>query len=279
VKLYFHHWILGFCLAIGAHALAFAAMGSYEQPAMIERASGPVLSVAGSLTNFSADADMSKPEEATEVETTEQVNELEPETVEEEVVETIEDVEPDIIPEVEPDMALETVASTEPKPVEVEEVIPTEVIKQKKTPKAKPRKIREKIKRKVKKKVIKRKSKAKPSKKRRIARRGGSRTRAGQRGGGGGGRQSVVAGRATISDFKGRVRARIAGRVRSAKGRGTVIVRFTVTSGGGVTGVRIVRSASAALNSAALRAVRGGFPPIPYGGPRRMTFTIPISFR
>lgn len=117
--------------------------------------------------------------------------------------------------------------------------------------------------------------KTKPKKKRKPI----TRSRAGKRGGGGGRSAKNYAGKAALSNFKGRVRARIARRARSAKGRGTVVVRFTVTAGGGVAGVRVIRSANATLNRAAIQAVRGGFPPIPPGLPRRITFTVPIAFR
>ncbi|MGD9868058.1 MAG: energy transducer TonB [Hyphomicrobiales bacterium] len=98
-------------------------------------------------------------------------------------------------------------------------------------------------------------------------------------GGGAGGAQSEAASAAELAGYKDRVRARVAGRARSPGGSGVVIVRFTVTSSGGVAGASIVRGASGALNSAALSAVRGGFPPIPAGLPRSISFTVPIQFR
>lgn len=110
------------------------------------------------------------------------------------------------------------------------------------------------------------------------SRRGGERTAAlngsaGLRASGGGG------GEADLANFKGRVRARVASRARAARERGIVVVRFIVTAGGGATGIGIVRGASPSLNNAALRAVSGGFPPIPPGLPRAISFTVPISFQ
>jgi periplasmic protein TonB len=297
VNLSLYHWVSGAFLAVGAHALAFAAMGQYEQPAMIERASGPVLSVAGSLSNYSIDAQEVLQSSTEAMEEGEEIEELEPETIEEIQRETVE-IEPAPLP-------IETATSEAPpvqvaEPVEAENIIPTAVLEEPKPQEPIPEKIEEKEEKRIARlkpqpkelQNPKKKIKPIPRKKTKVARRinkkkkgrdkarrGRRRSVAGRRGGGGGGRASAVAGRATISNYKGRVRARIAGRARSARGRGMVVVQFTVTSRGGVTGVRILRSANTVLNNAALRAVRGGFPPIPRGGPRHMTFTIPISFR
>ena len=100
-----------------------------------------------------------------------------------------------------------------------------------------------------------------------------------RRGGGAQGRRSRASGTAALSSYMGRVRARVAGRARSPGGSGTVVVRFTVVASGAVAGARVVRGSSGRLNGAALRAVRGGFPPIPAGLPRRISFTLPIKFR
>lgn len=98
-------------------------------------------------------------------------------------------------------------------------------------------------------------------------------------GGGASGSQVDISGAAELAGYKDRVRARVAGRARSPGGSGLVIVRFTVTASGGVAGASIVRGASGALNSAALSAVNGEFPPIPPGLPRSISFTVPIQFR
>jgi TonB family protein len=222
------HWLTGFALALGIHVLAFAFIKSIE-PAKIERASGPVISIAGSLSDYASEVETIVQNKTEVVEADEQVQKIKPEETAEKLDEKT--PIPAVIPEVKP---------KKPKPKKVEK-------KKKKKEKAKPRQ----------------------------ARKGA----AGRRGGGGGKRQSKTAGKAAMSNFKGRVRARIASRARSAKGRGKVVVRFILTASGSARSIRVIRSSNSALNSAALRAVRGGFPPIPPGLPRTITFTVPIAFR
>lgn len=100
-----------------------------------------------------------------------------------------------------------------------------------------------------------------------------------RKGGGANGKRAGVSGSASFANYSGRVRSRVAGRAGNPGGAGTVVVRFTVTASGGVASANIVRGASSRLNSAVLRAVRGGFPPIPPGLPRTISFTLPIRFK
>jgi len=90
---------------------------------------------------------------------------------------------------------------------------------------------------------------------------------------------SASAKQAVFAKYKARVRSRIVRRVRSTRGRGTVVVRFTIAGGGSVSGSRVVRSSNASLNNAALKAVGGRFPPIPSELPRTITLTVPIAFK
>lgn len=236
MKLSPYHWLIGIVLAFSLHALAFALVVSGEQ-AELERASGPVISIAGSLSDYASEVETIVQDKAEVVEAENQTQKVEPE----ETAEKPEDKSP--VPAVVPEVKRE---KQKPKKVK---------------PKKKPK---QKAKRKVKHKA-----------KARHARKGA----AGRRGGGGGKRQSKYAGKAAMSNFKGRVRARIARRARSGKGRGTVVVRFTLTASGSARNVRVIRSSNSQLNSAALRTVRGGFPRIPPGLPRQITFTVPIAFR
>lgn len=230
MKLSLYHWLIGLALALGVHTLAFALFAS-DESAEIERASGPVISIAGSLSDLASDVEPVVQEKAAVVEAEEHKQKVEPE-------------------------------ETAKKPDE-KKPIPAVV------PEAKPKKL------KPKKTEHKKKRKEKVKAKARQGRVG----RAGRRGGGGGKRQSKFAGKAAMSNFKGRVRARIARRARSAKGRGTVVVRFILTANGSAKSIRVIRSSNSALNVKALRAVRGGFPPIPPGLPRSITFIVPIAFR
>jgi protein TonB len=101
--------------------------------------------------------------------------------------------------------------------------------------------------------------------------------------------QSSAAGNAAVTNYPGKVRAklsravsRISRRDRSAADR-DVTVAFTVTASGGLSGASIVRgSGSASLDSAALAAVRRAapFPAIPEGAGRSSwQFTIPLGIK
>lgn len=97
------------------------------------------------------------------------------------------------------------------------------------------------------------------------------------------------AGNAAVSNYPGKVRRKLNRAFRypaEAKRqglRGVAHVSFTVTSGGGLAGVRIAKSAgSALLDEAALDAVRRAapFPAIPAGAGRdKWVFTIPLEFK
>jgi len=116
--------------------------------------------------------------------------------------------------------------------------------------------------------------------KRRAGKRGTNRTgqtgNRSKRGGRGRGRASPGA----IASFKSRVRARIAGCVRSrvsGRGRGRVVVRFGVSSGGGATGVSA--SGSSSIRGVAAAAARGCSFPRPPAGAAGMRFSFPVAVR
>lgn len=100
---------------------------------------------------------------------------------------------------------------------------------------------------------------------------------------------SRQAGNANMSNYDGNVRSRLNRAFRypvAAKRQGlqgTAQVRFTVTSGGGVSNVRVVASTGhAVLDQAALETVRRAspFPKIPDGaGMSSKTYTIPLFFK
>jgi protein TonB len=81
--------------------------------------------------------------------------------------------------------------------------------------------------------------------------------------------------------YKARVNARVAGnKPAGSGGRGTATVSFGVSSSGGLTYARLSRSSgSAALDSAAVAAVRrsGPFGPTPTGG--ALSFSFSFFFR
>lgn len=93
-------------------------------------------------------------------------------------------------------------------------------------------------------------------------------------------------GNAAVSNYPGKVATKLRralrypAKARRERLRGEVHVAFTVAGGGGVSGIRVVRSSgSDVLDGAALDAVRRAapFPPIPDGRPS-WSFTVPLAF-
>ncbi|WP_113910833.1 energy transducer TonB family protein [Roseovarius dicentrarchi] len=89
---------------------------------------------------------------------------------------------------------------------------------------------------------------------------------------------SSAAGNAAASNYPGLVMKRISRVPRPRAGsRGTAVVAFSISGGGGLAGVSIARSSgSAALDKAALRMIRAAapFPPPPAGAQRSFTLNI-----
>ena len=261
-------WLLALGLAITSHGLIFLIVKPTSE-AKIERSAGPAVTINGSLSSL-----------ATQMKAVTTVQTVEPVTAKAAAV-----VEPVMqVAAIEPVVAQAIIPAQKIKPVkpklQKQVVIKKEIVK-KKVDKKKikmARLVQKKLRRKKvekKRKAAKLRERAKAKAK---ANRRGGRVAAVRRGGGGKGRQSKVAGKAKLSNYKGRVRARVAGRAHSSS-RGSSIVSFTVTSGGGVRGIS-VSSGSPAQRSAARRAASGGFPPIPSGvGLSSIRFTVRINFR
>jgi protein TonB len=94
---------------------------------------------------------------------------------------------------------------------------------------------------------------------------------------------NVSASQGDIMSYAAQVRARVAGNKPSGSGgRGTVVIGFGVSRGGGLAFARVARSSgSSSLDQVALAAVRGAGPfPMPPAGatPGQLTFSIPFHF-
>jgi protein TonB len=96
-----------------------------------------------------------------------------------------------------------------------------------------------------------------------------------------GARVSASAG--SMAGYAARVRARVAANRPAATGRGTAVVSFKVTSGGGLAYARLSRSSGVpALDQAAVAAVRRSAPfptPPPGASGGQLAFSIPFHFR
>jgi protein TonB len=103
-----------------------------------------------------------------------------------------------------------------------------------------------------------------------------------------GGNRQAAAGNAAVSNYPGKIVSKLRRALRypaeakRKKLRGEVQVAFTVSAGGGVGGVRVVRSSgSPVLDKAAVETVRRAapFPAIPEGAGRSSwPFTVPLAF-
>lgn len=251
-NLSFYHWFTALFGAVFFHAL-LALSWPIDATSKIERSAGAPVTIVGSLSAFAE-------QQAAE------------ETVEE-ITEPIEEVS-----EVEP---LEPVAK--PVPQVVEKQIVSKEIKpdeQSELPAVKPKKKIEKTKVKKKKKKIKKAKRDKKKQKKRLA---GKRLAALKKGGGARGKQKRIAGKAAMSNYRGRVQSHLARYKRKVtSSRGIVRVSFSLARSGAVRSVRVVRSSgSGALDRAAIAMVRRAshFPRIPAGGPSSMRFTISINYR
>lgn len=248
-----YHWFVALFGAVFCHAL-LAFSWPTDETSKIERSAGAPVTIVGSLSAF---AEQQPSEETIEevVEPVEEVSEIEP-------IEPVEEPEPQVVEK--------ELVSKEIEPDEQSEL-----------PTIKPKKEVKKTKPKKKKK--KKTKKAKKDKKKQKKRLAGKRLAALKKGGGAKGKQKRIAGKAAMSNYRGRVQSHLARYKRQVgSSRGRVVVSFTLARSGGVRGVRVVRSSgNGAIDRAALAMVRRAspFPRIPAGGPASMRFSVPISYR
>src|SRR5690606_25784498 len=100
-----------------------------------------------------------------------------------------------------------------------------------------------------------------------------------------GGSRNGEVGNAAASNYPGKVRSKLARVARSvrARGRGEVLVAFSVGLNGRVRSARVARSSGVdSVDQAALQAVRRAspFPPIPANAGRATwEFSVPLAFR
>ncbi|GAA6212028.1 hypothetical protein NBRC116602_17690 [Hyphomicrobiales bacterium 4NK60-0047b] len=251
-NLSFYHWFTALFGAVFFHAL-LAVSWPTDETSKIERSAGAPVTIVGSLSAF---AEQKAVEEIVE-----------------EVTEPVEDVS-----EIEP---LEPV--TDPVPQVVEKQLVSKEIEpdeQSELPVIKPTKKIKKAKPKKKKKKVK---KTKKDKKKQKKRRAGKRLAALKKGGGARGKQKRIAGKAAMSNYRGRVQSHLARYKRKVgSSRGRVVVSFSLSRSGGVRGVRVVRSSgNGSIDRAAISMVKRAspFPRMPAGGPASMRFSVPISYR
>lgn len=246
-----YHWFIAAFSAMFFHAALALSWGQLESPQIEKSVGAPVIAV-GSLTAFA--------EQQAVEETIEQVSKPSEDLSELKPIESA----PELIEE----PLISKNVAIEPEPVK-EAVLPVTQPKQQ-------------VKKAEQKKFEKKKI-AKKETRKQLKRIAGKQLAALKKGGGAKGRQQRNAGRAVISNYRGRVQSHLA-RYKSSPGngvRGRVVVSFQISRSGGVRGVRLVRgSGNGTIDRAALSMVRRAspFPPIPAAGPSNMQFTVPVSY-
>lgn len=247
------HWAVAFTVALSFHA-ALAFNYEHADQTKIEKMAGAPIEVVGALSQFTHEKTLAA------IEPTEVTEPVEAETA-----------MPDVLEKIEPLTAQEVAAPLPTVKPDVVEAQKVEAVKKPVVEEKKP----------VKKKTKKAK-KAKKAEKRK--QRASTKTRARQKGGGAKGKQRRVAGRAVLSNYRGRVQSHLARYKRrpNSSGRGTVVVSFTIIRSGSARSIRLSRSSgNGAIDRAALSMVRNAspFPPIPAGGPSSMRFSVPVRYR
>jgi protein TonB len=152
------------------------------------------------------------------------------------------------------------------------------------TKKILPPKKEETLQKKLKKKAIKKKKKAKARakpkkvigstrnyKKRKTKSKSGNQGRV----------KTEVSGKASLSNYKGRLRSRLMRNVRSSRISGTVFISFTIAKSGHIRGLRVYKSSgNKKLDKSALSTAKRAspFPPLPHGH-KSLRVTAPIRFK
>lgn len=93
--------------------------------------------------------------------------------------------------------------------------------------------------------------------------------------------KNKISGKASLSNYKGRLRSRLLRNVRSSSKSGTVYISFTILKSGQISGLRVYKSSgNKQLDKLALNTARRAspFPPLPRGR-QSLKVTAPIRFR
>jgi len=258
-SLSYSHWGLAICGSVVCHMMLTIAW-AFPDPPQIEKSAGAPIEIVGSLVSFS------------------QNNQAIEETVEE-ILKPEQDLAEDVL------KPLQEIAEEVPIEAETIQGITPDLVKSEQAaivPPAAPEK-KKKTKKSVEKKKKTTKKVAKKDKRKRKKQVSGKRLAALKKGGGAKGKQSRVAGRAVLSNYRGRVQSHLARYKRAARHgmRGRAIISFKLSRSGRVMTVRLVRSSgNKAIDRASLSMVKRAspFPAIPRGGPTSMRFSVPVRY-
>ena len=259
------YWLLSGGIAISIHIAVFIGMISNGE-VKTEKSSGEGINVIGAA-QFGKVQELLKPrieKKETKIEEKKQLKPKEQPVVKKKTIKPKELAKPK---------------------VEKAELTQKEPVQEKKKVQEKPR--QDIIKKKVEKKTEPEKTKKKEKKKKKKSRAANTKTAAAKIGKGQKGRQNKVSGRASLTNYLGKINAHI-GRykyysedLRRKRVTGKVVIRFSIARSGRVLRARVVKSSgSKALDKIALNAIKRAspFPPVPNGVRLNEPFSVPMFY-
>jgi protein TonB len=274
-------WFFACCISLIIHAsLGLSFYRDWKTP-QLERSSGVSLIIAETQTSLLSGEINSRPETIQE----EQLQR--PKKTKSDDKKPVETLKPKIkAPETETKLNKHSVDQTllkqeQPAPLYLPKAeIPPKVVKTEKHPKAE-KELKKDIKKDLR-PTKKKKKRAKTNPKKLIGSARNLKKRKTKSKPGNHGRvKNKISGKASLSNYKGRLRSRLLRNVRSSSKSGTVYISFTILKSGQIRGLRVYKSSgNNKLDKLALNTAKRSspFPPLPRGH-KSLKVTAPIRFR
>ena len=274
-------WFFAFCISLIVHAsLGLSFYRDWKTP-QLESSSGVSLIISDTQTSLLTGEINSRPEIPQE----EQLQK--PKKTKSDDKKPLETPKPKIeAPKTETKLDKHTVDQTllkqeHPAPLSLpQKVVPLKVVKIEKHPKAE-KEFKKDIKKDLRRKKKKKKRANTKSKKLIGSARNLKKRKTKSKSGNHGRVKNKISGKASLSNYKGRLRYRLLRNVRSSTKSGTVYISFTILKSGQISGLRVYKSSgNKQLDKLALNTTRRAspFPPLPRGH-QSLKVTAPIRFR
>ncbi len=275
-------WFFAFCVSLIVHAsLGLSFYTDWKTP-QLESSSGVSLIIADTQTSLLSGEINSRPETAQEEQ------HLRPKKTKSDDKKPVETPRPKIeAPETETKLEKHSVNQTllgqeQPTPLSLPKAeVPPKVVKKEKHPKAE-KEIKRDVKKDLRPTKKKKKKRAKTNPKKLIGSARNLKKRKTKSTPGNHGRiKNKISGKASLSNYKGRLRSLLLRNVRSSSKTGTVYISFTILKSGQIRGLRVYKSSgNNKLDKLALNTARRAspFPPLPRGH-KSLKVTAPIRFR
>ncbi len=275
-------WFFAFCVSLIVHAsLGLSFYTDWKTP-QLERSSGVSLIIADTRTSLLSGEINSRPETAQEEQ------HQRPKKTKSDDKKPVETPKPKIeAPENETKLEKHSVDQTllrqeQSAPLSLPKAeVPPKVVKKEKHPKAE-KEIKRDVKKDLRPTKKKKKKRAKTNPKKLIGSARNLKKRKTKSTPGNHGRiKNKISGKASLSNYKGRLRSRLLRNVRSSSKTGTVYISFTILKSGQIRGLRVYKSSgNNKLDKLALNTARRAspFPPLPRGH-KSLKLMAPIRFR